>query len=209
MWHKYEVVIQIRDRIVGGIPKNPEMIKAWLAARGLEDLEEQTKKEMADQLTEGSWQGFKRDADGLYIEARQVKASWKMAANVIRKVIKFKGPMRARLAERLFITPRLIHLGVQEASGFYEQTIHVIGPRGPRNAIKRCDYVTAPKLEYAIWILDDGMFKKKNLEPLLLYAQEMGLGADRSQGEGQFDVVRFECVGAFETIGGEPIEAED
>ena len=67
MWQKFEVEIQMRTRIVGGIPKSPEMIKGWLQSRGLEDLEEATKEEMADQLTEGQWQGFKKDETGIYI----------------------------------------------------------------------------------------------------------------------------------------------
>jgi len=200
MWIKFEVETQIRNRIIGGIPKNPEMIKAWLQSRGLGDLEEKTKAELADQLTEGQWQGFKKDDNGLYIEARQVKAMLKEAANIVRHVIKFKGPMRARLAERLFITPNHISLTCQEATGSIEKPIHVMTRLGPRTALKRSDYVQRPKLKFTLWLLDDGMFDRSHLEHLFNYAGEAGLGADRSQGEGQFDLLCLEMMGEYGTI---------
>ena len=192
MWIKYHVAIQIRDRIMGGIPKDPEIIKGWLQARGLEELAEQTVEEMGEQLVTGAWNGFKADEDGLYIEGRQVKAMFKEAANVMRHVIGFKGPMRARLAERLVIKPDRIHLGAKEPSGYLERPIHVMTRMGPRDALKRTDYVEKPKLLFDVWLLDDGMITDEHLRQLLEYAGETGLGADRSQDEGKFDLVEFE-----------------
>lgn len=203
MWQKFEVEIQMRNRIVGGIPKSEEMIKGWLQSRGLEDLEESTKEEMADQLTEGQWQGFKKDDDGLYIEARQVKAMLKEAANIIRHIIKFKGPMRARLAERLFVTPDHISLSCEEPTDCFERPIHVMTRLGPRTALKRCDFVEKAKLVFDLWLLNDGKITGGQLAQLFQYAGEAGLGADRSQGEGKFDVLKLEDCGERAAIGKE------
>jgi len=200
MWVKYRVKLQVRDRIMGGIPKQPEMIEAWLKSRDLLDLEEQTKQEMAGQLTDQSWEGFKGDGDGLYIEDRQVKAMLKEAANIVRHVIKFKGFMRARVAERVFVRPKRIYLGVGEADGFVERAIHVRTARGPRDAIKRSDYVSQPAIGFDLWVLGDGVIRETHLQSLLEYAGEAGLGASRSQGEGQFELEELTRVGKFETI---------
>jgi len=201
MWRKYEVELQMRERIVGGIPKDPEIIEGWLKARGLQDVAEATKEEMADQITEGAWQGFKSNQHGLYIEARQVKAMLKEAANIVRHVIKFKGYMKARLAERVFIRPTRISLGVDEPTGTIERPIHVNTRMGPRDALKRCDYVEEAFIAFDMWVLDDGVLTDAHFEALFEYAGENGLGADRSQGEGQFDCVRLEEVGTFDKIG--------
>ena len=194
MWKKYRVIIQIRERIVGGIPKSTKLIEGWLKSRRMADLVEQTAKEMGDQLDEtikGTWTGFKSDKTGLYLEARCVKALLKEAANVIRKLIKFKGFMRARVAERVMVNPSRIYLGVKKPTGNEERPIQVWAGGRPQSAFKRFDYVERPALQFDLWLLDDGVITEKHLCQLLEYGQQAGLGANRSQGEGKFDVVEF------------------
>jgi len=194
MWRHYEVTLQFRDKIVGGIPKSKEMIEGWLQSRNMGDLVDQTIKEMGDQLDEiidTMWTGFKADERGLYIETRQIKAMFKEAANIIRHAIKFQGFMRARIAEKVFIYPDRVYLGVTEPTGWEEKPIHVMTRQGPRDALKRYDYVERPMITFNLKVLDDDTFNDEHLEAILEYAQEGGLGADRAQGMGKFDVVEF------------------
>ena len=197
MWQHYTVTLQFRDRIVGGIPKSKEMIEGWLTARDKPELIDQTVQEMGNQLNETietMWTGFKSDDEGLYIEGRQIKAMFKEAANIIRRAIGFDGFMRARVAEKVFITPDRVHLGVKEPTGWEEKPIHVMTRQGPRNALKRYDYVDQPRITFRIRVLDDGTITEEHLRALLDYAQEGGLGADRGQGMGKFDVVEFKEI---------------
>ncbi len=194
MWRHHTVTLQFRDKIAGGIPKSTGMIEGWLNARNKPELIDQTAEEMGDQLDETidtMWTGFKSDEKGLYIETRQVKAMFKEAANVIRHAIGFKGFMRARIAEKVFIYPDKVYLGVTEPSGREEKPIHVMTRQGLRSALKRYDYVERPRITFNLKVLDDGQITDKHLGDILEYAQDAGLGADRSQGMGKFDLVEF------------------
>lgn len=196
MWRHYEVTLQFRDKVVGGIPKSKEMIERWLQARKKPELIDQTVAEMGDQLDETidtMWTGFKADEKGLYIETRQIKAMFKEAANVIRHAIGFKGFMKARVAEKVFIYPDKVYLGVTEPTGWEERPIHIITRQGPRSAFKRYDYVERARITFNFKVLDDGQITDEHLDAILEYAQDAGLGADRSQGMGKFDVVEFKA----------------
>lgn len=103
----YRTTIQFRDRILGGIPKDPKMIEGWLRTKtGIDDTEEvrqmmlrtllelgaEVSPEMGyDELVSASehlagvkhTQGFKQDATGLYIEDRIVKAMVKESVAIL------------------------------------------------------------------------------------------------------------------------------
>ena len=196
MWRHYTVTLQFHDKIVGGIPKSKEMIEGWLKSRGMDDLVDQTVEQMGDQLDETidtMWTGFKSDDEGLYIESRQIKAMFKEAANIIRHAIGFKGFMRARVAEKVFIAPSRVYLGVKQPTGWEEKPIHVMTRQGPRDALKRYDYVEGARITFNLKVLDDEMITDEHLESILEYAQEGGLGADRAQGMGKFDLVELKA----------------
>lgn len=188
MWKHYEVTIQFRDKVVGGIPKSKEMIEGWLKSRHMEDMVDQTVAQMGDQLDNAidtMWTGFKKDENGLYIESRQIKAGLKEAANVIRGAIGYKGYMRARVAEKVFVQPSRIYLGVDEPSGWEEKPIHIMTRQGPRDALKRYDYVERPRITFQLKVLDDGDITEQYLHDMLEWLEEGGYGADRAQGMGK------------------------
>ena len=210
MYKFYEVEIRIVGRICGGVPKHTDIIKAWVEARtGFDDekaqkiIEETTAKMAAEKIGDEkamkAWTGFKSDGGGLYVEARQVNAMLKESGNIL-KGIKGSAPviairnLKARMAERVFVEPDHIYLGVSEPDGFEEQTIRVITPRGPRSAIKRFDFVKAPTLGFVLRVLDDGLITAEVLDKVLEHAQHLGIGANRSQGFGKFEALRFEEV---------------
>ncbi len=103
----YRGELVIRDRLVGGIPKNAKLIEAWLrsklgtkfeqeifnmakrtmADQGL-DVEDATTFEALEKVSEAiaderQSTGFKSDENGIYIEGRQVKAMFKESTNIV------------------------------------------------------------------------------------------------------------------------------
>ena len=217
MWKYYEVELQIRDKIIGGVPKNPTVIADWIKAKtGLEGdtLEKVVKRakyaigattlteDEIGALAEASWNGFKANGDGLYIDEYQVKAMLKEAANVTKAILGITN-FKSKIAEWVFVNPPQIPLGVTEPSGQIERPVRAMTAMGPRTSLKRVDYVSQPLIRFSLKVLDMEAIvgdrkSGKRMDPgeylplLLEYASENGLGADRSMGFGKFDVVKFE-----------------
>ena len=92
LWKYFDVTIQLRNKIYGGIQKNPNILESFiktstgLTDSALSEVVERTKKEMGtdnlseadmDELSKFAWTGFKGGngtGEQLYIEGRQVKA---------------------------------------------------------------------------------------------------------------------------------------
>jgi hypothetical protein len=206
LYHRFSVSIQIRDRICGGTPKNKELIKSWVeATTGYSDersekLTQVDAELVVNEVAEKSWIGFFSDEKGLLVQARQIKAMLKQSASVLRFTQKRRGSKQI-LAEGMEVKAAdggdRIYLGAKEPSGTHENAIHVMTAQGPRTALRRMDYVTRPKISFEIWVLktqptEDRHIGEDELVEILRHAQENGLGASRSQGEGKFDVVLFE-----------------
>jgi hypothetical protein len=133
----YDFQIGLRGRILGGVPKNPELVEGWLRAKaGMEDTEEirqamlrslfemgvEVTAEMSfEEAVEASKKvasakqttGFKRDRVGLYIENRQIKAGLKENINILYAGGRIgktnKGP-KSYAAERVFVAPHRLYL---------------------------------------------------------------------------------------------------
>jgi len=229
IYDRYTVEIAFRDKIYGGIPKDPSVMINWLVSRAKMTKEEAKEKaaKIAEEVKsdpealEKGVTTFKRDIDGLYIEERQVKAMLREAAQTTGLLSKYG--MRDLIAHAMFTRPDKtgkIHLlrdgkKIVEEDGFEERALHVMTPRGPRDALKRGMYVEKPHVSFTL-LVTKPVFKPKpkteqedpkpkkpvspqaieeeTLHTLFQVAQEIGLGADRSQGEGKFDLIRFEAI---------------
>jgi len=145
LWDYYHVKLKIRDRLVGGYPKNPQAEEAMLRARGLEDLippqvdpatlTEEQRETLKQTTVEKSWTGFKADENGPYLEARCVKAMFKEAANILKgpQILDVKN-FKSKLAERLFVEPNKIHLeGRPIIDGTDQRVVHVMTMMGARS----------------------------------------------------------------------------
>jgi hypothetical protein len=209
LYDYYRVTIQLRDKLCGGIPKNPDLIKAWVEAgtghkdAKSEQLTEEAKAALLDDVAEKSWNGFLADPErGIFIESRQVKAMFKECASLLRittKKIGSKQILQHGFEVKAPDGGQRIYLGRNKADGNDEQAIHVQTAQGPRSAIKRVDYVSEVKVTFQVWVLKTAAGEKRHLgksdlERMLGLAQENGLGADRSQGRGKFDVTEFEKI---------------
>lgn len=221
MFDRFQVTIRFKNRVVGGLPKNADLIAGWLASKknlpkSAEELAAETVAKVAgshpDDEAEGMWTTFASDEQGLYLEGRCFKAMLKEAANILRPMLCLNGPTnaaykdrvkrftnyRSKLAERLFVEDDRIRVGVGVTTpdGTEERPIHVMTARGPRTALKRFDYLNAPRdVSFVVRLLQDGgLVDLPVLKILLEYAGQNGFGADRSQGNGTFDVVSVEPV---------------
>ena len=214
-YSEYDVALQVRERICGGIPVEEETIRKWLEGRGVTPKEAATRakvimgeigtEEYVKETEKGSWTTFKRDDTGIYLEPRQIRALIKESAFILELTKNVRG-LRQRLQHGLVIKPDRIYLQrdggpVKEVDGQAEGPIHVMSPQGPRTALKRQDYVTAPMIEFMVRVVnpvgkDETLYlTEERLRACFEWGQDgIGLGASRSQDEGKFDIVRFEKV---------------
>ncbi len=219
LYTTYRVVIAFRDRLVGGIPKSPDVIDGWIrTSTGVDDVEERrqmllrTLQELGadvdgdtsyDDLVAASKQlavnqgtGFKQDEQGLYIEDRQVKAMLKECTNILFAGERWgktrKGP-KSFLAERVFVSPARIHLERMKPDGADLFIGHVSGPQGPQSTLQHYEFVEQAQIEFEVQVVKD-VIEPQHWPQIWLLAQENGLGAKRSQSFGRFDVVAFEPV---------------
>ena len=221
----YRATLAVRDRLMGGTPKDPKIIQAWLRAKaGIEDAEEirqallRTLVELGAEVTPGmsydeleraseglaasrNTNGFKREPGGLYVEGRTVKAMLRESVNILYAGERWgktkKGP-RSFFAERVFVDPDHVLLGTPEPAGVELFIGHVSGPQGPQSTLTYHEYVTRPTLEITVTVLRDEVTADQWPE-IWLHAQENGLGALRSQGFGRFDVTAWDRTATPDT----------
>lgn len=209
LYDVYLCTIVFRGRLCGGVPRNKELIKAWVMA-GTEHNDELTetqtqeaKDAIINDVAEKSWIGFFEDAEkGLWLHTRNVKAALKQGASMLR-ITKDKIGSKQIFAEGSEIKglggSDRIYLDRKVPDGTDEKPIHVMTAQGPRTALKRFDYVTQPKISFEIWVLKTAAGEKRHIGEedivyVLTFLQENGIGADRSQGEGKFSVLEFEKI---------------
>ena len=194
LYKKYKVEIKIRDELLGGKPKTEKLIDGWLKSRGRENT---LKKEMEEidivEEEKRAWTGFKKDKNGLYLDSYQIKGMVKETVKVLKLAKQIKGLLNL-LISGFFIYPARVYLGKDKPDDFIEETAVVMGPRGPRSIIKRHDYVSRVSIKFEIWFFDTGVLSEGTLRLIFIAGQTVGLGTNRHEGFGQFDVKKFEEI---------------
>jgi hypothetical protein len=209
---RYCVKLRLED-IVGGTPKSPDLIQGWIDATNKKKSDEQRAAlvtatieeldETSNEVVDKSAIGFKSDDKGLYIEGRCAKAMLKEVANIIRNIApgKTKGKhvkgvtaLKSKIADQSFIEERRIYLGREKPDEIEEKPIHVKTPRGKRTALKRIEICRDCEIAFHVLLRNGSEATEQTLLAILDYAQKSGLGADRSQGRGQFEVLSVEKV---------------
>jgi hypothetical protein len=161
-----------------------------------EATDEQIAEAVASVAGDIKTQGFKRTSEGNpYIESRQIKAGFKESINTLyagdarwgRKTgYQGKGPKNYS-AERLFVEPNVIVVG--EAGDI--KTELFIGHVQGRSTIGYAETIVEPRISFDLHITKDSQDIEKRLPEILVHMEKNGIGAMRSQGYGQFEVVRF------------------
>ena len=225
LWTFYAATLTFRDKVMAGTPNDPEIIEGWIRTKaGLTDEEElrqamvrtlgelgaDVRPDMSyEELTAASkaiedkahTNSFKRDATGIYLESRTMKAMLKEVTNILFAGDRWgktsKGP-RSFLAERVFVNPDRIHLckdgqPLTVASGTQLFIGHTSGPRGPQSNLTKYEYAEQVTAEVEVMVLQD-CIKEDHWPQIWLLGQESGWGSLRSQGFGRFDIERWEVL---------------
>ncbi len=201
MWAKYEVELKFTTPFASSTPKNPKDIVAMLEARmpakppedalPLPELAEQVAIEVGATVeVERGYATFKRDDNGLYYEARCVRAHIKDCANQLQGLLNIKA-LKAKVANRVYVEPARIYLEKAEPDGNETRIIHAMTMKGPRSSLKTIDYVDKPTLKFRLKVLDDGVIDEEILKAIFEYGSEHGMGQERSQDWGKYELVRL------------------
>lgn len=206
MWSKYQVTMEFTNKLMGGIPKNEEVIKAWINARKPSEaqfakrlaagevmtpvavLAEEVAEEVGATSDEEqrAWCGFKSDEKGLYLDGYPAKAHLKDCANVLQKLLGVKA-LKSKVADRVYVEEDKLYLGKAEPDGYIEHPVHIMTMQGPRSALKRNDYVEKPILRFTLRVLEDNVITQELLESLFEYGSLHGFGAERGMGYGRYN----------------------
>lgn len=205
------------DTIAGGIPSDEKVAEAWLRTKisNKDDLiREAVAETMASRGVSAEeagkivasmkhFTGFKRDAKGLYIEGRQLKAGIKEAAMVAVASEKIpltgwgvtKKFLKGFVAEHIMVVEDKLYLlldgaHVTEATGITQQFVHTQYGSAPHYK----EYVEGCDIEFTV--ITDYDFKAEHWAQIWLTGEQQGIGASRSGGFGRYTVTRWEAVGA-------------
>jgi hypothetical protein len=210
MWKKYEVEMRFTTPFASSTPKNPKDIDAMLIARAPSDAELQKRKDAGEDIVpldelgeqvagevkaseevERGYATFKRDDKGLYYEARCVKAHIKDCANQLQGFLEIKA-LKSKVANRVYVEPAKIYLGKSEPDGSEVRIVHAMTMKGPRSSLKTIDYVDNPILKFQLKVLDDSVVDEEILKAIFEYGGEHGMGQERSQDWGKYELVKLE-----------------
>lgn len=212
---RYRVDFAFRNRVMGGTPKRPDVIEAWLrkntgvteqdellmmtrrtlAEQGIEVAENATMDDMIaaskSMAVERNTNGFKFDATtGLYIETRQIKAGLKECVNILfageRWGRTFKGP-KNYLAERVYVEGDTVPLGRMQPDGIEMIIGHINGPQGEKSTLTYHEYVLRATCSIVVASLED-CITTDQWSAIWQLSMDNGFGALRSQGHGRYDV---------------------
>jgi len=204
MWKRYEVELQFTTPFASSIPKNPKDIEAMLEARmpsqrsenavPLPELAEQIKEEVgASEEVERGYATFKRDENGLYYEARCIRAHLKDCANQLQGILGIKA-FKAKVANKVFVEPAKIYLGKSEPDGSEIRIIHAMTMKGPRSSLKVIDYVNDARLSFQLKVLADDVINEDILKAIFEYGGTHGMGQERSQDWGKYELVKLKEI---------------
>lgn len=202
MWKKYQVELHFTTQFASSTPKNPKDIEAMLIARApskppedptpLPELAEQVAEEVeASEEVERGYATFKRDEKGLYYEARCVRAHIKDCANVLQYQLSIKA-LKSKVANHVYVEPAKIYLDKSEPDGNETRIVHAMTMKGPRSSLKTIDFVDKPVLKFTLKVLDDGVIDEKTLKAIFEYGSEHGMGQERSQDWGKYELVKLQ-----------------
>jgi hypothetical protein len=198
------VQLQFTTPFASSTPKNPKDIEAMLEARmpskppesamPVPELAEQIAGEVeATEEVERGYATFKRDDNGLYYEARCIRAHIKDCANQLQGILGIKA-LKAKVANKVYVEPAKIYLGKSEPDGSEVRIIHAMTMKGPRSSLKTIDYVMDAKLNFTLRVLEDGVIDRDILEAIFEYGGTHGIGQERSQDWGKYELVKLEEV---------------
>lgn len=217
--YRYHGSIEV-DTLVGGVPSDPNVAKAWLETKLKNTTtEEQLQRMVAETMVERkvspdealdivnklrNLNGFKKDEEGLYYEGRQLKAALKEAVSVAAAVDKLKiqgwGSTRKWIQgffpEHVFVLEQRLHLSQPDQN---DTLVPVKEPTGILqqfvhtrfgSSIQYQEYVSQATFHFTV--VTDHLFTDGDWENIWTTGEMNGLGASRSQGYGTYRVIQWD-----------------
>jgi len=205
VWEIYSIRVRFRDRVMGGIPADPEILEGHLARKGLSPVEQETANKMLEKTAEMttvegatsvSTNIFYIDDRGIFLNDYQVIGCLKEAMQTQKLITSW----RSKIQNGVRVRPSKIYLmrngsPIQEWDGFEQTPVHTEYMGRPMTSIKRMAYIENPVFDADIWVVKDNSKKgegtpiisETNMRMLLQQMEEIGLGAMRRMGYGKFD----------------------
>jgi hypothetical protein len=215
MWKEIAVDLTFKNRVMGGVPKSQDIIKAWIDARRMKDAkfekqkaegiehkpldviakevgEATTPEQLLANKEEASWVGFLADDLGIYAREHQIKGHLKDCANQVKKL---KGniitALRDKVANKVYLAKEKNYFNkgenfIKEPDGSFEHGIRVDTPMGKRSALKRNDYIDDASLSFGLKVFNDGMINIEILTTIFEYGSVHGIFSERAHGYGKY-----------------------
>lgn len=221
MYAVYHGRLKFRGQLRAGTPGDPKVMEAWIRSkmgitneeevrkvmlehlkdmRGMEDVDpskvsmEEAREIAEKRALDSGTCVFKKNGQGLYLEARLIKATIKMNTHVLFAGEKWgttgKGP-KGFVAERAFVVPDQIMLSAEEPDGVEQFVGHVSGKDGQKSILAYYEYLDQPEIEFDVLVLMDCIPMTK-WRKIWASAEWNGIGAQRSSGYGTFDMLEWE-----------------
>ena len=193
------IMLTLTTEMLGTVTKDPEVYRTYIETKKPEDVNE-AEYLTVEKIEEKGWTGFHRDmiqngdgkmikdpnGRGLFIYDYMIRGFLKHAGNVLKDILKVKN-LRSKIDDYVFISPRKIYLGKQEADGVLERPLRAMTMQGPRVTLARSDYVNAgTEINFKIMILPHADIDDKMILELLSYGRLQGLGQFRNGSYGRF-----------------------
>lgn len=186
------VRITLLEPILGTLPSDPEIFKAYIASKAPEgtSIEEEVASLGVDQVYDNKITVFPRDPDGnVCLFDYLIKGFLKNAASALAKVpdtnaSKVKA-YKKKIDNAVFVYPRMIKIGKPEEITICERPLRASTPQGDRVAISASEKLPAGiqfDITIKFLIPDD----RDLICELLDYGQFNGLGQWHNSGMGRF-----------------------
>lgn len=197
IFEKYKVRGKFVDKVLGGLPANPELVETFLTLKGVEatDLESAQKIiETAQGLTtysiaeRNTTNIFGKDAKGLFLGSYQILGALKEAMSMQKSITNW----RSKLQRGVRVVPSQIYLTrdekpIEKADGVIQHVVHTTNMGQPTSSLRKSEYVDGPDFEFEVLVARERgtpIMSKDVLKDLLAQIEVTGIGASRGMGFG-------------------------
>ncbi|OPX65636.1 MAG: hypothetical protein A4E30_00307 [Methanomassiliicoccales archaeon PtaB.Bin215] len=202
---KYKIKAKFVDRLMGGLPGNPELVDVFLAQKKLLPGEKESAERMlnisqnmatVEGVEEIMSNIFARDEIGLYLNAYQLSAALKEAAYVQKSVwpTAMKRGVRV-LPSKLYLKRDGAYIEKPDGEEQFVSHLEEVRTGRPYSAIKKVEFLNQPEFEAEIWVANvtgkgapKPLINEETMRLLLDHVQMAGIGAMRSMGFGMCEI---------------------
>ena len=188
-----KVTIELMDKMLGTVPKDPEIYKTYIASKAAEV--EPVEAQDIQKVEEKGWTGFFKDEEkGVYILNYMITGFLKEAANNLKEQFRITN-FRNKVGNFVFTEPRQIYFGKMDVDGVLERPLRGQTAQGPIVSLARSEYINEGNtLNFQLVILDNKEFKADTIKELFEYGEYKGLGQFRNGSYGRFKLISWEEV---------------